>query len=321
MIKVGIIGGAGYTAGELIRILLYHPEAEIVFIHSNSNAGNPIHKIHGDLIGETNLIFSSEIKNEIDVLFLCMGHGKSKEFLASTPLPDSVKIIDLSRDFRLKKEAKRFIYGLPELNKSAIKKAHKIANPGCFATAMQLALLPLAKANLLKEEVHLNGITGSTGAGQKPTATGHFSWRNNNVSLYKTLRHQHMNEVQQSVQQLQPNYQNALNFIPIRGNFTRGILLSTYTQTDESENQLLDLYKSFYQDAAFTHVSNENPNLKQVVNTNKAILFVEKIGDKVVIVSIIDNLLKGASGQAVQNMNLLFGLEEKMGLGLKAVAF
>ncbi|MEM8524047.1 MAG: N-acetyl-gamma-glutamyl-phosphate reductase [Bacteroidota bacterium] len=321
MIKIGIVGGAGYTAGELIRILLHHPEAAIQFIHSNSNAGNPIHKVHGDLIGETNLLFSSDIEDDIDVLFLCMGHGKSKELLESTPLPDSIKIIDLSRDFRLKKDAGAFVYGLPELNKSSIQQAHKIANPGCFATAMQLALLPLANANLLKGEVHLNGITGSTGAGQRPTATGHFSWRNNNVSLYKTLRHQHMGEVRQSVNQLQDNYQNTLNFIPMRGNFTRGILVSAYTQTDESEAQLCDCYQSFYQGAVFTHLSSMNPNLKQVVNTNKCILFVEKIEDKVVVVSLIDNLLKGASGQAVQNMNLIFGLEEKMGLGLKGVGF
>lgn len=321
MIKIGIVGGAGYTAGELIRILLHHPEADLKFIHSNSNAGNPLYKVHGDLIGETNLHFSDKIQEDIDVLFLCMGHGKSREFLDQTPLSSAIKIIDLSRDYRLKKDAESFVYGLPELNKSAIQKANKIANPGCFATAMQLALLPLAKANLLKEEVHLNGITGSTGAGQKPTATGHFSWRNNNISLYKTLRHQHMDEVRQSVHQLQSNYQNSLNFIPMRGNFTRGILVSAYTQTDESETQLLDLYQSFYQDAAFTHISSSNPNLKQVVNTNKGILFVEKIEDKVVVVSLIDNLLKGASGQAVQNMNLIFGLEEKMGLGLKGVAF
>jgi len=321
MIKIGIVGGAGYTAGELIRILLQHPRADLKFIHSNSNTGNPIYKVHGDLIGETDLHFSNEIQEDIDVLFLCMGNGKSKEFLGQTPLPDSIKIIDLSRDYRLKKDAEYFIYGLPELNKPEIQKANKIANPGCFATAMQLALLPLAKANLLKGEVHLNGITGSTGAGQKPTATGHFSWRNNNVSLYKTLRHQHMDEVRQSVNQLQPNYQNTLNFIPMRGNFTRGILVSAYTQTDESETQLLDLYQNFYQNAAFTHISSSNPNLKQVVNTNKCVLFVEKIEDKIVVVSLIDNLLKGASGQAVQNMNLMFGLEEKMGLGLKAVAF
>ncbi|MEL6944922.1 MAG: N-acetyl-gamma-glutamyl-phosphate reductase, partial [Bacteroidota bacterium] len=269
MIKVGIVGGAGYTAGELLRILLHHPEVEIVFVHSNSNSGNPIYQVHGDLIGETHLHFSSEIENEIDALFLCMGHGKSRVFLEKNPIPKSVKIIDLSRDYRLKEDAEDFIYGLPELNKSHIQGARKIANPGCFATAMQLALLPLAKANLLKGEVHLNGITGSTGAGQNPTATGHFSWRNNNVSLYKTLRHQHMDEVHQSVHQLQPNYEKALNFIPMRGNFTRGILVSAYTQTDESENQLIELYHDFYKEASFTYISSNNPNLKQVVNTNK----------------------------------------------------
>ncbi|MEN0046083.1 MAG: N-acetyl-gamma-glutamyl-phosphate reductase [Bacteroidota bacterium] len=321
MIKIGIVGGAGYTAGELIRILLHHPEADLKFIHSNSNAGHPIHEVHGDLIGETNLYFSNEIQDDVDLLFLCMGHGKSKDFLANTPLPNATKIIDLSRDFRLKEDAEGFVYGLPELNRSKIQKANTIANPGCFATAMQLALLPLAAANLLKSEVHIHGITGSTGAGQKPTATGHFSWRNNNVSLYKTLRHQHMDEVYQSVNQLQAYYRNAINFIPMRGNFTRGILVSAYTKTTESQAQLTSLYRSFYQKAVFTHLSDKNPNLKQVVNTNKCLLFVEKIEDKVVIVSVIDNLLKGASGQAVQNMNLMFGLEEKMGLGLKGVAF
>lgn len=321
MLKAGIIGGAGYTAGELIRILIHHPEVHIDFIHSNSNAGNPIHQVHTDLIGETDLYFTNQISTAIDVLFLCMGHGKSKVFLEETNLPAQLKIIDLSRDYRLKADAKAFVYGLPELNKSAITKAQKIANPGCFATAMQLALLPLAAKGWLKNEVHLHGITGSTGAGQHPSATTHFSWRNNNVSIYKAFRHQHLDEVGQSLQQLQPTFKQDLNFLPLRGNFSRGILVSAYTHIDQSETALIEAYEDYYQDAAFTFLTTQNPNVKQVVNTNKCLLYVKKEGTKAFIVSIIDNLLKGASGQAVQNMNLMFELPEKTGLSLKGVGF
>lgn len=321
MIKVGIVGGAGYTAGELIRLLIHHPEVTIHFVHSNSQSGKPITAIHRDLFGTTSLVFTNELDTDIDVLFLCMGHGASRTFLAENKSLNALKIIDLSRDFRLFEKSDHFIYGLPEWKKDDIQQARKIANPGCFATAMQLALLPLAAANELKQDVHLQGITGSTGAGQQPTATTHFSWRNNNVSLYKTLRHQHIDEVNQSVRSLQKGYNGRLQFIPMRGNFARGILVSAYTTTDLSEQQLINLYYDYYAKAAFTFLSPENIHLKQVVNTNNALLFVEKIDDQVVIVSAIDNLLKGASGQAVQNMNLLFGLDEKMGLSLKASAF
>lgn len=321
MIKVGIVGGAGYTAGELIRLLLHHPKADIRFVHSHSQNGQPITATHRDLFGETSLVFTKEIDTTIEVLFLCMGHGVSRTFLTENDLPEAIKIIDLSRDFRLQAEANYFVYGLPELQKEKIEQAQKIANPGCFATAMQLALLPLAEANELSQDVNLQGITGSTGAGQQPTATTHFSWRDSNVSLYKTLRHQHIDEVNQSVRLLQKGYKGRLQFIPMRGNFARGILVSAYTQTDLSERQLIELYQDYYAKAAFTFISSENIHLKQVVNTNKALLFVEKIDDQVVVVSAIDNLLKGASGQAVQNMNLLFGMDEKMGLSLKANAF
>jgi N-acetyl-gamma-glutamyl-phosphate reductase len=321
MIRIGIVGGAGYTAGELIRILLRHPVAQLQFIHSKSHAQQPIDKVHRDLVGETELSFTDELQNDIDVLFLCMGHGASKTFLGENDIPTTTKIIDLSRDFRLQATAEDFVYGLPEWKKTDIQTAQHIANPGCFATAMQLALLPLAAENLLQNDVHLQGITGSTGAGQRPSATTHFSWRNNNVSLYKTLRHQHMDEVNQSVRTLQTNYNGQLHFIPMRGNFARGILVSAYSQVDISQSQLDELYRDYYADAAFTHISSENIHLKQVVNTNKALLYVEKIDDQVVVVSAIDNLLKGASGQAVQNMNLLFGLEERMGLNLKASYF
>ncbi len=321
MLKVGIIGGAGYTAGELIRILLYHPNVKIHFIYSSSNAGNPIHQVHTDLIGETDLYFSDQFSTDIDILFLCTGHEKSRLFLAQHTLPSHIKIIDLSRDYRLKESAENFIYGLPELNKSVIRKAQKIANPGCFATAMQLALLPLAAKGWLENEVHLHGITGSTGAGQNPSPTTHFSWRNNNVSVYKAFRHQHIDEVMQSVQQLQPAFDQEINFLPLRGNFSRGILVSAYTQIEKSEAELLETYQSYYADAPFTFITTQNPNVKQVVNTNKCLLYVKKEGAKALIISIIDNLLKGASGQAVQNMNLMFGLPETTGLGLKSIAF
>lgn len=318
MIKAGIIGGGGYTAGELIRILLYHPEVEIAYVVSNSQAGKPVSSVHDDLDGECDLIFSSEPTTDVDALFLCMGHDKSKGFLEENDIPAETAVIDLSRDFRLDDS---FVYGLPELHREKIQASKRIANCGCFATAIQLGLLPLAKAGLLQDEVHVHAITGSTGAGQSPMPTTHFSWRNNNLSIYKAFHHQHLDEIWQSVQFLQPGYDRDINFLPLRGDFARGIFASLYTRYDGTEEQLYDLYKDYYQDAAFTTVTKQNPHLKQVVNTNKCLIHVEKHGDKALIISMIDNLTKGASGQAVQNMNLVFGLEETMGLRLKAVAF
>jgi len=321
-IKIGIIGGAGYTAGELIRLLINHPAIEIGFIHSSSNAGNKITDIHGGLIGETDLIFSDSYPlNEIDALFLCSAHGDSKKFVDGNEIPASVKIIDLSTDYRHKASAGEFIYGLPELNKNEIQKAKYIANPGCFATAIQLAVLPLASKKLLKNEIHVNAITGSTGAGVKPNATGHFSWRNNNISVYKAFDHQHLKEISESIVQLQPSFSKEINFIPVRGNFARGIFATVYTECDLSIEEATTLYNDFYKDSAFTFVSDKNLDLKQVVNTNKCILHLEKHGNKLFVISIIDNLLKGASGQALQNFNLIFGLDEKAGLNLKPVAF
>lgn len=322
MIKAGIIGGAGYTGGELIRILLYHPNVQIQFIHSVSNAGNPIIDVHTNLIGETDLVFTNEIDfSKINVLFFCMGHGKSIAFLEKYEVPRSVKIIDLSRDFRLKAPTHNYIYGLPELNKALIQETNFLANCGCFATAIQLALLPLAKEKALKDDVHIHAITGSTGAGQKPRTTTHFSWRNNNLSIYKAFKHQHLGEITQSLKQLQPDLDVDLNFLPLRGNFPRGIFASLYTKTDLSETAAKVLYQDYYKNEPFVVLSNKNPNLKQVVNTNKCVLFLEKHEDKLLIISMIDNLIKGASGQAVQNMNLMFGLEETTGLHLKGVAF
>jgi N-acetyl-gamma-glutamyl-phosphate reductase len=322
MIKVGIIGGAGYTAGELLRILLNHPQAEIGFVQSTSNAGNPVSDVHFDLIGETDIAFTNEMPFfDVDVIFLCMGHGKSKEFMATNKVPESLKVIDLSHDFRLKRDGNNFVYGLPELNREEIKKAKNIANPGCFATGIQLALLPLAEAGLLNNEVHIQAITGSTGAGQKPTETSHFSWRNNNLSAYKIMEHQHEGEIIQSLKQLQPTFSNDFNFVPIRGNHTRGIFVAAYTRFDGSVEEANKLYHDYYSDHPFVFVSATNPGMKQVVNTNKAVLYLEKHNNKLVIISITDNLIKGASGQAVQNMNLMFGLDEKAGLNLKPVAF
>lgn len=319
-IRVGIVGGAGYTAGELLRILIHHPNAEITFVNSSSNAGNPIADIHEGLIGETELQFTSELPlNDIDVLFLCSAHGDSRKFLEAHQIPANVKTIDLAQDFR--DESDGFVYGLPELNRKRIQTSSKIANPGCFATAIQIALLPLASAGLLKDDVHVNAITGSTGAGVKPSATSHFSWRNNNISIYKAFEHQHLKEIGQSIRQLQADFAHNINFIPVRGDFTRGIFVTAYTKCDLQDEEARQLYKNFYADAAFTFVAHRNPDLKQVVNTNKAIVYTEKHGDKLLIVSMIDNLLKGASGQAVQNMNLIFGLDEKAGLNLKAGGF
>ncbi len=322
MIKIGIIGGAGYTAGELIRILLNHSLAEIEFVQSTSNAGNLISDVHADLLGETDLVFTEKMPfDEVDVIFLCMGHGKSKEFIKNNSFPKFLKIIDLSHDYRIKREGNDFVYGLPELNKEEIESSERIANPGCFATGIQLAFLPLAATGLLKDEIHIQAITGSTGAGQNPSSTSHFSWRNNNLSAYKVFQHQHEGEIIQSLKQLQPDFGHEFNFIPIRGNHTRGIFVSAYTNYDGSVEDARKLYETYYSDHPFVFVVDKNPALKQVVNTNKAILYLEKHGNKLVIISLTDNLIKGASGQAVQNMNLMFGLEEKTGLNLKPVAF
>lgn len=321
-IKAGIIGGAGYTAGELLRILVNHPNADIIFVNSSSNAGNSVAEIHSGLMGDTDLVFTSELPfDKVDVLFLCSAHGDSKKFIDENNIPAHLKIIDLSTDFREKRSNHNFVYGLPELNKQAISEAQNIANPGCFATAVQLALLPLAAAQLLKDEVHVNAITGSTGAGVKPSSTSHFSWRNNNISIYKPFGHQHLHEIGQSIRQLQNGFDKSINFIPVRGNFARGIFSTTYTKSDLSLTEANQLFNEFYKDAAFTFVADRNPDLKQVVNTNKAVVYLEKHDEMLLVVSIIDNLLKGASGQAVQNMNLMFGLDEKAGLKLKATGF
>jgi N-acetyl-gamma-glutamyl-phosphate reductase len=323
-VRVGIIGGAGYTGGELIRLLINHPDTEIAFIHSKSNAGNFVHVVHSDLVGETDLRFSAEISDDIDVLFLCVGHGDAKKFLLENKINKKIRIIDLSQDFRIGRpstgDGRPFIYGLPELNKEEIRSAQNVANPGCFATALQLGLLPLAKAGLL-QEIYTTGITGSTGAGQSLSSTTHFSWRANNIQAYKTLTHQHLNEIGQSLQQLQPERNIELNFVPWRGDFTRGIFISSQLKCDENPDTLFDLFKEFYQDHPFTHIFKEPVFLKQVVNTNKCVIQLEKMGDKLVVHSAIDNLLKGASGQAVQNMNLMFGIDECAGLKLKANYF
>jgi N-acetyl-gamma-glutamyl-phosphate reductase len=321
-IKAGIIGGAGYTGGETIRLLLNHPEAELTFVHSRSNAGNLLQAVHPDLIGETDLKFTDLLQQDVDVIFLCLGHGESKKFLEENKINASVKVIDLSHDFRLGDTlpGREFVYGLPELNRDKIKTAANIANPGCFATAIELGLLPLAKAGLLTE-VFTTGITGSTGAGQKLQDTTHFTWRANNVSAYKTLTHQHLKEINRSLKQLQSGFGGALNFVPWRGDFTRGIFVSSTVSTDKSLNELKKLYKDFYAGQAFTFVTDDTVDLKQVVNTNKCVIGLEKEGDKLVVHSVIDNLLKGASGHAVQNMNLMFGIEETAGLKLKSIVF
>jgi N-acetyl-gamma-glutamyl-phosphate reductase len=324
VVRTGIVGGAGYTGGELIRLLIHHPNVAVSFIHSRSNAGNPVAAVHQDLLGDTDLVFTGELSNDIDVLFLCVGHGEAKKFLAENKIAESVKIIDLSQDFRLSKSAqlgsRNFVYGLPELNREEITEAANVANPGCFATSIQLGLLPLAKAGLLDTEVHTTGITGSTGAGQGLSSTSHFSWRANNVQAYKTLSHQHLNEINQSLTQL-GTAAPFIHFVPWRGDFTRGIFISSTLTCEWSLEQLVELYTDYYQEHPFTFLSQKEIFLKQVVNTNKCVIQLEKVGTKLVVHSAIDNLLKGASGQAVQNMNLLFGLDEKAGLGLKSIAF
>ena len=320
MVKVGIIGGAGYTAGELIRLLINHPAVEIAFVHSTSNAGNAVSDVHGGLVGETDLRFSAQYDlTAVDVLFLCSAHGQSRKFWEENPAPVTLKIIDLAQDFR--DESCGYVYGLPEINRSRIASTTRLANPGCFATAIQLALLPLAANGLLKDQVHITAITGSTGAGVKPGATTHFSWRNDNISVYKAFEHQHLIEIGRTLRTLQPSFVSELNFVPMRGDFARGIFASVYTECDLTAEQAVELYNDFYHDAAFTFVSAREVDLKQVVNTNKAIVRVAKYGNKLHIVSVIDNLLKGASGQAVQNMNIMLGLDENTGLKLKPSAF
>ena len=324
-LEVGIIGGAGYTAGELIRLLLNHPNTNINFIFSTSNAGNKVYKIHQDLIGTTELSFTDIINPNVDVLFLCLGHGNSTAFLEKNEFSNTTKIIDLSNDFRLKADEtlgnKTFVYGLPELQKEKIVTANYIANPGCFATALQLAILPLAANGLLKDDVHINAVTGATGAGTSLSKTTHFTWRDNNFSHYKAFNHQHLGEINQTIQQLQSGCESEVFFMPNRGNFSRGIFATTYTTFDGTAEEGIALYKEFYKDAKFTFVSDEAVHMKQVVNTNKCIVGVEKHGNKLLITSVIDNLLKGASGQAIQNMNLMYGFEETLGLNLKANYF
>ena len=324
-VRVGIVGGAGYTGGEAIRILLRHPQVELVFVHSNSNGGNLPSDVHADLFGETDMRFTDRLSTDVDLLMLCVGHGDARKWMEAHPLPGSVRVIDLSQDFRLAAGAtfgdRNFVYGLPEMNREKIRSARNIANPGCFATCLQLAMLPLAAGGLLASDVHISAATGSTGAGQKLAPTSHFSWRANNFSVYKAFEHQHLKEIGESIRSLMPGFSSGIDFIPYRGDFTRGIIASVYTDSDLTQEQALELYREYYRDAAFTFVSDRNVNLKQVVNTNKCLLSVEKHGDKLLIVSVIDNLLKGASGQAVQNLNLMFGLDERAGLLLKPVAF
>ena len=330
MIKIGILGAAGYTGGELIRLLVNHPEAEIVFANSESNAGNLVADVHEGLLGDTDLKFTDAMPfDEVDVVFFCFGHGKSEQFLQEHTIPAHVKIIDLAQDFRIAAPTHDYVYGLPEIHKAQIQQCQHLANPGCFATCIQLGLLPLAKAGLLTHDVAVNAITGSTGAGQKPVGTTHFSWRTDNMSIYKVFTHQHLHEIRQSLTELQGSLDASIDFIPYRGDFARGIFCTEVVKFDGAEGtptnptaeQLAEMYRTFYADAAFTHYVDKALDLKQVVNTNKALVHIDKFGNKAVITCIIDNLLKGAVGQAVQNMNLMFGVDEKAGLGLKANAF
>ena len=322
MIKVGILGAAGYTGGELIRLLLNHPDAEIVFANSESNAGNLISDVHEGLIGETDLKFTDQMPfEEVDVVFFCFGHGKSEAFLKEHTIPSQVKIIDLAQDFRIAAPTHDYIYGLPEINKSEIAKAQHVANPGCFATCIQLGLLPAAKMGLLQYDVAVNAITGSTGAGQKPGSTTHFSWRNNNLSIYKPFTHQHLAEIRQSLKQVQGHLDVDIDFIPYRGDFARGIFCTEAIRTKADAEEIIAGYKTFYKDTAFTHYTDHSLDLKQVVNTNKCLVHIDIFENKVLVTSCIDNLLKGAVGQAVQNMNIMFGLDETAGLRLKASAF
>lgn len=322
MIRIGILGGAGYTGGELLRLLINHPEAEIVFINSESNAGNPVTSVHSGLTGDTDLRFTDQMPfSEVDVVFFCFGHGKSEAFLKEHSIPSELKIIDFAQDFRLAAEGNDFIYGLPELQRDRITGAKHIANPGCFATCIQLGLLPLASAGLLRGNVSVNAITGSTGAGVKPSATTHFSWRTGNVSIYKAFRHQHVPEIRQSILQLESDFDGEIEFLPYRGDFPRGIFATEVIRTDAPQEQIDDIYQDFYSTSPFTHYATSPIDMKQVVNTNKCLVHAERIDDKLLVTSCIDNLLKGASGQAVENMNLMFGLPEDMGLRLKAIGF
>ena len=322
MIRVGILGAAGYTGGELIRLLVNHPEAEILFANSESNAGNPVAEVHEGLYGDCDLKFTSEMPfDEVDVVFFCFGHGKSEAFLKEHSIPENVKIIDLAQDFRLEAPGNDYVYGLPEINKERIAKAQHVANPGCFATCIQLGLLPAANMGLITEDVAVNAITGSTGAGQKPTATTHFSWRMGNMSIYKAFNHQHVPEIKQSLRQVQGHLDADIDFIPYRGDFARGIFATEVIKTDKPLEEIVEGYKAFYKDARFTHYVDKAIDMKQVVNTNKALVHCDKYGDKLLVTSTIDNLLKGAVGQAVQNMNIMFGIDEATGLNLKANAF
>lgn len=322
MIKIGILGAAGYTGGELIRLLLNHPEAQIVFANSESNAGNLVADVHEGLLGDTDLRFTSEMPfDKVDVVFFCFGHGKSEQFLREHTIPAHVKIIDLAQDFRLAAPDNDYVYGLPEINRERIAAAQHVANPGCFATCIQLGLLPAAKLGIVKGDIAVNAITGSTGAGQKPGATTHFSWRNNNISIYKAFCHQHVPEICQSLKQVQGELDAEIDFIPYRGDFARGIFATEVVKTDMPIEQIIEAYKAFYKDAPFTHYVDNAIDMKQVVNTNKALVHCDKFGNKLLITSTIDNLLKGAVGQAVQNMNIMFGVEETMGLRLKGSAF
>ncbi|MDD6126372.1 MAG: N-acetyl-gamma-glutamyl-phosphate reductase [Paraprevotella sp.] len=321
MVRVGILGAAGYTGGELIRLLINHPQAEIVFANSESNAGNLICDVHEGLMGETDMRFTAEMPfGEVDVVFFCFGHGKSRAFLQEHTIPSHVRIIDLAQDFRIAGEHD-YVYGLPETHRQEISTCMHLANPGCFATCIQLGLLPALKAGIISGDIHTNGITGSTGAGQKPGATTHFSWRNDNISIYKTFTHQHLHEINQTIHELQPQYDGQMFFIPQRGCFTRGIFVTSYARCNTPIEEVKAIYENYYRDAAFTHVVSTSPDMKQVVNTNKALVYVERYADQLLMVSCIDNLLKGAVGQAVENMNLMFGLPEDTGLRLKASAF
>ena len=321
-VRIGILGAAGYTGGELIRVLLNHPQAEIVFANSESNAGNKVYAVHEGLLGETEMEFTDEMPfDQVDVVYFCFGHGKSEAFLKEHTIPAHVKIIDLAQDFRIAAPGHDYVYGLPETHRPQISGCNHLANPGCFATCIQLAMLPALAHGLISGDIHVNGITGSTGAGQKPGATTHYSWRNDNISVYKTFTHQHLLEINQTVQELCPGYDGRVLFIPQRGCFARGIYVTVYAKCDASLEDVQKAYADYYADAAFTHFTTKSPDMKQVVNTNKAVVYVEKYQDQLLMICCIDNLLKGAVGQAVQNMNLMFGLDEKAGLGLKASAF
>lgn len=322
MIRIGIIGGAGYTAGELIRILLGHPDAEIVFVNSSSNAGNRLSSVHEGLIGETDMVFTNQLPlDDIDLLFFCTAHGDTRKFMEEHTLPERLKVIDLSQDYRLAEEGNKFIYGLPELNRRAICHSSYVANPGCFATAIQLALLPLARNLMLNDDIYVNAITGSTGAGVKPQATTHFSWRTDNISVYKPFVHQHLAEIKQSLRQLQSSFNSEVFFIPYRGDFARGIFCSVMVKNSLQIDELYRIYRNYYEEDSFVHVVEEPIDLKQVVNTNKCLIHLDKFQDRLLVTSCIDNLVKGASGTAVHNMNLLFNLKETVGLKLKPSGF